>query len=116
LARIAIFGPNARMSMIPPELEAQMTPAVKAFVLALFDRIEKLEEQVQNLTPRNYSVPPSTEHPHAKPKRNQPPGTKRKKGGQKGHKRHLRELVPTEECTTVTKHFPEARRRCGGGL
>lgn len=104
------------MSKIPPELEAEMTPAVKAFVLALLDRIEKLEEQVQKLTPRNSSLPPSTEHPHAKPKRTRPPAKKRKHGGQKGHKRHQRELIPSEQCATVTPCYPEACRRCGGEL
>jgi len=97
-----------------------MTPLVRAFVRAEFakfeERISALEEQVRKLTPRNSSVPPSTEHPHAKPKRKPAPGKKRKQGGQKGHKRHLRELVPTEQCTTVTEWFPEACRRCGGEL
>lgn len=113
--------PKARIEL-PPEAE----PA-RDFIEALVDRyerrIEALEKQVQSLTdqlqrltPRNSSLPPSTEHPHAKPKRKQPPGTKRKKGGQKGHKRHLRELVPTDQCTTITKHFPDACRRCGGEL
>jgi transposase len=104
------------MSRIPPELEAEMTPVVKAAFLALLDRIDQLEAQVQKLTPRNSSVPPSTEHPHAKPARKQTPGKKRKKGGQQGHKRHLRELVPAEQCTTVTECLPEACRRCGGEL
>lgn len=111
------------MSKIPPELEAEMTPAVKAFVLALFSRIDELEKQVQaltdqveKLTPRNSSLPPSTEHPHAKPKRKPPPGKKRKQGGQKGHKRHLRELVPSDQCATVTPCHPEGCRRCGGDL
>lgn len=110
------MAPNTCMSRIPPELEAEMTPAVKAAFLALLDRIDQLEAQVQKLTPRNSSIPPSTEHPHAKPERRQTPGKKRKKGGQKGHKRHLRELVPTDQCTTVTECFPEACRRCGGEL
>ena len=105
------------MSRIPPELEAEMTPAVKAAFLALLDRIDELESQIKKLTPRNSSVPPSTEHPHAKPARKPKPSEKkRKQGGQKGHKRHLRELVPTEQCTSVTECFPEACRRCGGEL
>jgi len=93
-----------------------MTPAVKAAFLALLDRIDQLEAQLQKLTPRNSSVPPSTEHPHAKPDRKKTTTTNRKQGGQKGHKRHLRELVPTQQCTSVTECFPEACRRCGGEL
>lgn len=111
------------MSKIPPELEAEMTPAVKAFVLVLLARIDELEkqvetltEQLQKLTPRNSSLPPSSEHPHAKPPRKAGGGKKRKQGGQKGHKRHLRELVPTEDCTSVTECHPAECRRCGGEL
>ena len=111
------------MSKIPPELEAEMTPAVKAFVLALFDRIDDLEKQVQTLTdqvskltPRNSSLPPSSEHPHAKPKAKLRSGRKRKQGGQKGHKRHLRELIPSDQCANVTPCHPGGCRRCGGEL
>ncbi len=105
---------------MPPEIEAEMTPAVKAFVLSAFknleDRIAELESQLQKLTPRNSSLPPSTEHPHAKPNRKPPSGKKRKQGGQKGHKRHIRELIPSEKCDHVVPRHPEACRRCGGEL
>jgi transposase len=105
---------------IPAEIEAEMTPAVKAFVLAAFAafeaRIAELEKQVEKLTPRNSSLPPSTEHPHAKPTRKPPAGKRRKQGGQKGHKRHLRELVPVEDCTHVIPCLPSGCRRCGGAL
>jgi transposase len=106
------------MSKIPPELEAEMTPAVKTFVLALLKRLDEAEEKLEKLTPRNSSVPPSTEHPHAKPKRKpaNAKAKKRKPGGQKGHKRHLRELIPSEECAAVIPCRPEACRRCGGEL
>jgi len=71
---------------IPPELEAEMTPAVRAFVKLLLERIEKLEARL-GLTPQNSSLPPSTQHPHARP---QPPRrkSKKKRGGQPGHKKH----------------------------
>jgi len=111
------------MSRIPPELESEMTPAVKAAYLSLLDQVERLTRQVerltaqvQRLTPRNSSMPPSVEHPHAKPKRKRPAGAKRKPGAQKGHKRHTRQLVPTAQCSSVTQCVPESCRRCGGGL
>ena len=111
------------MNAIPPELEAEMTPAVKAFVLSLFERIDRLDEQVAQLeqhsgkpTPRNSSVPPGTEHPHARPNRKSSPGKKRKPGGQKGHERHARQLIPSDECRSVTSRHPTACRRCGGSL
>jgi transposase len=104
------------MSRIPPELEAEMTPAVKVFVLSLLERIDRLEAQLQKLTPRNSSLPPSSEHPHAKPKRKPGGGKKRKPGGQKGHQRHGRHLVPTDDCTSVTERHPTECRRCGKAI
>jgi transposase len=108
---------SSHKNTIPPEIEAEMSPAVKRFVLQLFARIEQLEEKVQKLTPQNSSLPPSTQHPHAKP--NRKPHDKKKKrkpGGQKGHKKHTRPLIPTEECQEVVSCIPEACRRCGGEL
>ena len=44
------------------------------------------------------------------------PGNKRKQGGQKGRKRHLRELIPFVDCPDVIPCKPTACRRCGGEL
>ena len=107
---------------IPPEIEAEMTPAVCEFVLAAFaaleSRIEELEKQVQRLTPQNSSLPPSTQHPHAKPKRaeSELDPTKRKQGGQPGHPKHHRELLPPEQCQQVILCKPGVCRRCGKAL
>jgi len=105
---------------IPPELEAEMTPAVRAFVKTLLDRISQLEARVEELergrkTPDNSSLPPSSRHPHARPN---PPKrkSKRKRGGQRGHQKHERALVPTEQCDEVETVKPTACRRCGAKL
>ena len=62
-----------RISEIPPELLAEMTPAVRVFIEALLlqmaqmrAEIEELKSQVKRLTPQNSSVPPSTQHHHAR--------------------------------------------------
>lgn len=119
---------------IPPEIEAEMTPAVKAFVLALLEDREQLKNEVVRLqtkverlekklggpksTPSNSSVPGSTVHPHDD--KNKIPGKRgksnRKRGGQKGHKKHSREIVPVEQCNEVISCHPDACRRCGGEL
>jgi hypothetical protein len=107
---------------LPPEAE----PA-RDFIEALVARYEKriaelekqvqtLTEQLQKLTPRNSSIPPSTQHPHGKPKPKPRTGKKRKQGGQKGHKPYFRELIPTAECSRVVPRHPQSCRRCGGGL
>ncbi len=97
-----------------------MTPAIKAAVDALIDhyetRIAGLENQIRKLTPQNSSLPPSTQHPHAKPKRPKRDGKKRKRGGQKGHKKHQRELIPPEQCDDVFTLKPDTCRQCDGRL
>ena len=107
---------------IPPELETEMTPAVRAFVQSLLRRIgelearsEELQRQVQGKTSQNSSLPPSTQHPHAKPKP-QKPKSKKKRGGQPGHSKHERPLVPTDECEDVQPLRPTECRRCGEKL
>ena len=93
-----------------------MTPAVKAFALTLLSRIEHLEDQLLKLTPQNSSLPPSSRHPHAKPKPKPSSGKKKKQGGQKGHKKHTRDLVPEDQCADVITLKPTACRKCGGKL
>jgi transposase len=111
--------PPSRIT-IPPEIEAEMTPAVKEFVLAAFaaleSRIEELERQLQRLTPQNSSLPPSTQHPHAKPKREELEPAQRKRGGQPGHRQHCRKLLPPEECQQIIVSKPSVCRCCRKSL
>ena len=99
---------------IPAELEAEMTPAVRAFVLSLLARIAELEVRLKK-TPQNSSLPPSTQHPHAKPA---PPRSKSKKrrGGQPGHPKHERPLLPSGDCDEIQILQPSECRRCGTRL
>jgi transposase len=112
-----------QMSEIPPELLVEMTPAVRVFVEMLLIRmaemqveIDDLKAQVKRLTPQNSSVPPSTQHPHARPTPKPRPKSKKKRGGQKGHRRAVRELVPVARCADVIALHPDNCRRCGKGL
>jgi transposase len=112
-----------RMSEIPAELLVEMTPAVRVFVESLLVQmadmraeIEDLKTQVQRLTPQNSSLPPSTQHPHARPTPKPKTKSKKKRGGQKGHRRAVRELVPVERCAEVIALQPTNCRRCGQGL
>jgi transposase len=100
--------------VIPPELDAEMTPAVRAFVESLLARIAKLEARL-GLNPQNSSLPPSTQHPHAKPK-SRKRKSKKKRGGQPGHKKHERPLIPTDQCDEVHSLQPAECRRCGEKL
>lgn len=102
---------------IPGELEAEMTPAVREFVLSLLAKIDELNSEIDRLkkTPQNSSVPPSTEHPHKKP-----PSKKkksgRKRGGQQGHPKHEKPLIDAAECDEVVPLKPDTCRRGGEKL
>ena len=108
---------NIKPITIPPELEAEMTPAVRAFVGILLDRIARLEARVEELergrkTPQNSSLPPSSQHPHARPQ-SQRRKSKKKRGGQPGHEKHERPLIPSKQCHEVQSLKPAECRRCG---
>jgi len=96
------------------DLIARQPPEAQAIIRILLAKIADLEARL-NKTPQNSSLPPSTQHPHAKPVK---PSTKSKKkrGGQPGHPRHERPLIPTEECDEVVPLKPTACRRCGTKL
>ena len=98
----------------PPEAQA-IIRALLADNAELKARIEALERQVKGKTPQNSSLPPSTQHPHNRP---QPPKrkSKKKRGGQPGHEKHERPLIPTNECDDVQRLKPTECRRCGAKL
>jgi hypothetical protein len=113
--------------IIPPELEKEMTPAVKAFVRVLFGRIEDLEGKVQELeakvekltkrdpklTPDNSSLPPSSQHPHAKSKGAKAKASQKQAGAQPGHTKHDRDLIPSDQVLVLK---PQTCRKCGQEL
>src|SRR6516162_11743534 len=99
---------------ITEELIARQSPEAQAIIRALLAKIQQLQDQL-NQSPRNSSVPPSTQHPHAKPPRPQSPAARRP-GGQTGHPRHERLLLPSGQCDEVIPLKPTACRRCGREL
>jgi len=119
-----------RMSEIPAEILAEMTPAVRAFVETLLVQIaamqleidelkaqlDNVNSQLNRLTPQNSSLPPSIQHPHARPAPKPKSKSKKPRGGQRGHRQAVRPLVPVERCTDVIPLVPDKCRRCGTGL
>ena len=113
---------------VPEDLIARQTPEVQQILRALLDQVRSQQEQIRSLqeqvaelrsrlhvTPDNSSRPPSSAHPHAKPAPKRLQG-KRKPGGQQGHPRHSRALIPSAECDQVIPLKPPACRRCGQPL
>jgi transposase len=110
---------------IPVELWDQIPPAAQAAILALIQqyeqRLQALQQQVDELRQRlnqnstNSSRPPSSDPPHVK---RRPPkkSSGRKRGGQTGHARQQRPLVPPEQVQQTIPLMPSACRKCGQAL
>ncbi|MBV8605836.1 MAG: IS66 family transposase [Singulisphaera sp.] len=110
---------------IPHELWAQVPPdsqaAIAAVFLAMQQRIDELETRVRDLEARlklnstNSSKPPSSDPIGMKRKPPVPPSGK-KRGGQPGHRKFHRSLVPPEKVRETVHCKPTTCRRCGHEL
>jgi transposase len=91
----------------------QLIAELRAALEAAYKRISELEARLnQNST--HSSKPPSTDPPGTKGRDRQ--GSQRKPGGQPGHKRHLRELVPADQVDQLHVLRPDACAYCQAPL
>ncbi len=110
--------------VVTDEMMASWPPDAQAVVRLLLERnarlevrIAELEAEVADLKARlaknsqNSSLPPSSGHPHAKPSKQSIRKAKRR-GGQPGHPKHERALIPSEECQAVVPCVPAECRNC----
>src|SRR5437764_1220712 len=97
---------------LPPELLADLPPAVAAYIRWLEGRVADLEARL-NQNSANSSRPPSSDPPSVK---RAPPKPKsgKKPGGQPGHPKHGRALVDRPDHVLDCK--PAACRRCARPL
>jgi transposase len=104
--------PESLWNTVPPEAQA----AILAVITSLEKRIADLEARLnQNST--NSSRPPSSDPPAVRVKRRPPtPPSGRKRGGQPGHKRHTRALVPPEQLRETFEVKPSRCKGCGAAL
>jgi len=106
---------------ITEELIARQSPEAQVIIRLLLGRVAEQDRRIAELearlnqTPLNSSLPPSTQHPHARPPAGKP-RSKNKPGGQPGHPKHERALIPTSDCTELVTLKPSACRRCGTTL
>src|SRR5262245_59030946 len=106
---------DARLPLSPDVLQ-RTPPEVLQLLRDLLERVAKLEAENRELRARlgldssNSSKPPSTDPPGGKRQPPAPPSGRRR-GGQPGHPRHLRLLVPPEQVTQIVDCRPA---RCDG--
>jgi transposase len=106
---------------LPPDLFASLPPAVQAYIRALeavAAQVTVLSARVAELDARlnqhssNSSKPPSSDGPHVELAPPKSPSGKRR-GGQPGHPRHDRVILPPDE---VIDHKPIHCRACHAAL
>jgi len=99
---------NAELEREKGELEKELADRNK--------KISDLEHQLaaRNKNSTNSSKPPSSDGPSAEkrihPQRRK---SKRKRGGQKGHRGCHRQLVPTDQVDKIVKVLPQDCKHCG---
>jgi transposase len=108
--------------LVTEEIIARQTPEAQAIIRALLAEIAALKAGIEELkrrgkgkTPQNSSLPPSTQHPHNRPQPRRRK-SKKKRGGQPGHEKHERPLIPTDQCEEAVPLKPTECRRCGAKL
>jgi transposase len=114
-----------RLTVIPAHiwegLSEEARTIIGSVIVGLEQQVAELKQQVQELKARldqnstNSSRPPSTD-PIGVERRPPTPPSKKRRGGQKGHPRQMRALVPPERVASVTECKPTSCRRCGHAL
>ena len=95
-------------------MQARQIAALIAQVNTLTAKLAELDEKLRKSS-RNSSKPPSSDGPKAPP-RAPKTSTGRKPGGQEGHEKHDRPLVPSDKVNKRVVLRPKQCRGCGQGL
>ena len=108
----------SRPTSIPQHIWEDLSTEAQAVIAGVIGHLEQqiadLKEQL-NKNSTNSSKPPSTDPPAVKRRPLTTPSGKRR-GGQPGHRRHCRPLVPPEQVHEAVVCKPAHCRRCGHGL
>lgn len=108
---MSLLFTEEQLAEFPPKAQ-EIIRALMAEIIRLTARVAELEGRK---TPQNSSLPPSSQHPHGKPPKSKVK-SKRKPGGQKGHPKHARPLIPSDQCHDVQPLKPTQCRRCDANL
>jgi transposase len=105
-----------------PQIKAEILQSwpleAQEYILALQTYLQTLQTQIAELTnqlnqnSQNSSRPPSSDPPFKRPPKKTKEKSAKPKGGQVGHTRHSRELVPLEEVDEVIEIYPQTCEEC----
>lgn len=95
--------------------QAALIAELRAEIAKLKAHIAELEERL-NKNSKNSSKPPSSDPPWAKPKTQPANGMRRKRGGQPGHPKHERPLVPLHKVGRIEVCKPTHCDGCAAAL
>lgn len=118
-------GTLIKPECIPQEAWDQSGPAARACFVWLAEQIKQMEwmrKRIDQLERRlginsgNSSFPPSSDRPDQQPVKTDKPKSKRKRGGQPGHSKRTRPLIPTQDCDHLEHHRPTVCSDCGTKL
>ena len=113
--------PDELWAKVPPDAQVTIAAAFAVMqqrIVELESKVGELEAKVRDLEARlklnstNSSKPPSSDPVGMKRKPPKPP-SKRKRGGQPGHRKAHRVLVPPEQVAETIHCKPASCRRCG---
>jgi transposase len=100
-----------------PQLLAQVEqiPQQVAQITQLQAQVTELQRRLDQNS-QNSSKPPSADPPWTRPPKTPKAASGKKQGGQPGHERHSRELIPTSEADHVQEWWPLLCEKCKGPL
>lgn len=104
---------------IPPQLLESWPKEAQEYILALQTffqaQIAHLQAQL-NANSQNSSKPPSSDPPFKRPPKKTKEKSSKSKGGQLGHSRHIRELLPAETVDQIVEIYPYECTQCHSPL
>lgn len=111
---------------LPDEIWQNLPPAVQQYIELLQThfqhQITALQAQIIQLqthldqNSQNSSKPPSADPPYQRPPKKTKPKSGNLKGGQVGHLRHSRPLLPPEQLDLLKEWWPSQCQNCAGPL
>jgi transposase len=113
---------NFEAPKIPVETLQSWSQEAREYITVLQTYPQNLQTQVAEFqaqlkaNSQNSNKPPSSDPPFKRPPKKTKDKSERPKGGQVGHNRHLRELVPVETVDEIVEIYPHKCDQCHSPL